>query len=87
MYYKDYYPPAKLRTLCSLLEVYKNNSDIDDKTREDHVDVNGAVVPIDEPFIVGGYEMMYPGDESLGAGPEEIINCRCSVEYLMTEDE
>lgn len=60
---------------------------IDDKTREDHVDVNGAVVPIDEPFIVGGYEMMYPGDESLGAGPEEIINCRCSVEYLMTEDE
>lgn len=60
---------------------------MDDKTREDHVDVNGAVVPIDEPFIVGGYEMMYPGDESLGAGPEEIINCRCSVEYLMTEDE
>ena len=34
MYYKDYYPPAKLRTLCSLLEVYKNNSDIDDKTRD-----------------------------------------------------
>lgn len=60
---------------------------VDDKTREDHLDVNGAVVPIDEPFIVGGYEMMYPGDESLGAGPEEIINCRCSVEYLMTEDE
>ena len=34
MYYKDYYPPAKLRTLCSLLEVYKNNSDIDDKTKD-----------------------------------------------------
>lgn len=60
---------------------------LDDKTRDDHVEVNGAVVPIDEPFIVGGYEMMYPGDESLGAGPEEIVNCRCSVEYLMTEDE
>lgn len=33
MNYNDYYPPAKLRTLCSLLEVYKNNSDIEDKAR------------------------------------------------------
>ncbi len=60
---------------------------VDDKTRDTHLEVNGTVVPIDEPFIVGGYEMMYPGSEELGAGPEEIINCRCSVEYLMTEDE
>lgn len=34
MNYKDYYPPAKLRTLCSLLEVYKNNSDIEDEARD-----------------------------------------------------
>lgn len=59
---------------------------VDDKTREDHLDVNGTVVPIDEPFIVGGYEMQFPGDET-NAPPEEIINCRCSVEYLKEEDE
>lgn len=34
MNYKDYYPPAKLRTLCSLLEVYKKNSDIEDEARD-----------------------------------------------------
>lgn len=26
--------------------------------------------------------MMYPKDDSLGAGLEEIVNCRCSVEYI-----
>ena len=60
---------------------------VDNKTRDTHLEVNGTVVPIDEPFIVGGYEMQFARDESLGAGPEEIINCRCSVEYLKEEDE
>jgi uncharacterized protein with gpF-like domain len=60
---------------------------VDNKTRDTHLEVNGTVVPIDEPFIVGGYEMMYPGSDELGAPPEEIVNCRCSVEYLMSEDE
>lgn len=31
--------------------------------------------------VVGDSRMMRPGDSSLGAGPEEIINCRCSVLY------
>ena len=36
MNYKDYYPPAKLRTLLSLLEVYKNNNNnsIDEAKRK-----------------------------------------------------
>ena len=34
MNYKEYYPPAKLRTLRSLLEVYKNNNDIEDEARD-----------------------------------------------------
>lgn len=32
--YTDYYPPAKMRTMLSLLEVYKNNNDIVDEARE-----------------------------------------------------
>lgn len=54
---------------------------IDKVTRDSHRDVNGAVVAIDEPFYVGDSLMMYPHDESMGAGAEEIVNCRCSVMY------
>lgn len=35
-------------------------------------------IPIDQPFETeSGTQMMYPGDSSLGAGAEEIANCRC----------
>lgn len=52
---------------------------IDKVTRDSHRDVNGTTIPIDEPFQVGDSLMMYPHDESMGAGPEEIVNCRCSM--------
>lgn len=35
-------------------------------------------IPIDEPFIVNGEKMMYPGDKSLGASGANLYNCRCS---------
>jgi len=54
---------------------------IDKVTRDTHRDINGVTIPIDEPFQVGDSLMMYPKDESMGAGPEEIVNCRCSVSY------
>lgn len=54
----------------------------DERARADHADVDGQVVDISRPFRVGKYMMMYPKDDSLGAGLEEIVNCRCSVEYL-----
>lgn len=50
----------------------------DDKVRETHQEADGQVKPIDEPFDVGDYQLMFPGDDSLGAGAEEICNCRCS---------
>lgn len=38
-------------------------------------------IPLDQPFIVDldgdAEEMMYPGDDSLGASPGNIINCQC----------
>jgi hypothetical protein len=43
--------------------------------RPTHVAADGQIVPIDEPFDIGGVPMMRPGDES--AGPDEIINCHC----------
>jgi hypothetical protein len=32
-------------------------------------------IPVDDPFIVGGEELMYPGDEAGSAG--NVINCQC----------
>ena len=49
----------------------------DERVRPTHSVADFQVKPIDEPFDVGGYKMMFPGDDSLGAPPEEIINCRC----------
>jgi hypothetical protein len=43
--------------------------------RPTHLEADGQIQPIDEPFDIGGVPMLRPGDES--AGPEEIINCHC----------
>jgi SPP1 gp7 family putative phage head morphogenesis protein len=51
----------------------------DDRTRPEHASADGQRVPINEPFIVGGEKLMYPGDYSLGASPWNTINCRCTV--------
>lgn len=53
----------------------------DNKVRDTHQEVDGDTKPINEAFIVGDSELLYPGDDSLGASPEEICNCRCTVEY------
>lgn len=47
-----------------------------DRTRDDHLDADGQVRALQEAFIVGGEELMYPGDPSGSA--EQVINCRCS---------
>lgn len=51
----------------------------DKRVRESHREAHGRTVPYDQAFEVGDGRMMRPGDGSLGAGPEEIVNCRCSV--------
>jgi SPP1 gp7 family putative phage head morphogenesis protein len=53
----------------------------DGRTRPSHVAADGQRVPVDQPFIVGGFPAMFPGDPSLP--PELGINCRCTM--LLTE--
>lgn len=53
----------------------------DERVRPTHMEVGMETLPIDEPFMVGGYPMMFPMDASMGAPPEEIANCRCWLEY------
>jgi hypothetical protein len=49
----------------------------DDKVRHSHFVADSQKVGIDEMFIVGSQQMMYPGDPT--ASPEEVINCRCTL--------
>ena len=52
---------------------------LDERTRPDHEAASGQTVKFDEPFIVGGAELMYPQDPN--GPPEQTINCRCSATY------
>jgi len=56
-------------------------STFDDRTREDHLDVDGQTVDKDAPFRVGGEELSYPADFVNGS-PANTINCRCTVAFI-----
>lgn len=56
----------------------------DERVRSTHVAADGQAVPINEPFLVGGFELPWPGDSSLGAPAQEIQGCRCFVSFLST---
>jgi hypothetical protein len=55
-------------------------STIDSRTRPSHVLTDGQRVGLTEPFIVGGFPLMFPGDPSGPAG--EVIQCRCTTLLL-----
>ena len=60
----------------------------DEKDEADHYSMDGQRVKFEEPFrdIRTGAAMMFPGDSEMGAGAEDIINCRCSfVNYTVSE--
>lgn len=86
---------ARTETMSSVnygeFEVYKGEgvtkkewlATQDDRTRDAHAAANGQVVGIDEPFIVDGEELMYPGAPSGSAG--NVIQCRCTVLPVLEE--
>jgi len=64
----------------------------DERTRQTHRDADNAYregghpgpIAIDEPFLVGGYSLMYPADP---AGPVgEVASCRCTPTYVFHGD-
>jgi hypothetical protein len=55
----------------------------DGRVRHSHTEMDGqTVVGLNTPFVSGnGYQLQFPLDGSLGAGPEDIVNCRCDIDY------
>lgn len=45
----------------------------------DHRAAEGQTVKVDQPFIVSGEQLMFPGDSSRGASIGSLINCRCTA--------
>jgi len=49
-------------------------------TRDLHIQMDGQSVDMEEPFVdADGNRMMYPGDTSMGAAADTVINCRCTM--------
>lgn len=55
----------------------------DRRMRKSHERANGQVRKYEEAFEVGGAELNFPGDTSLGAPGKEIIRCRCVATYAV----
>ena len=53
----------------------------DERVRRTHAKIDGTTIPIDGFFQVGDYLMRFPKDWDNG-GPEECVNCRCTLRFL-----
>lgn len=53
---------------------------LDSKTRDAHAELDGQEVEEDQPFVVNGMEIMYPGDPN--ADPSLVYNCRCTLGWV-----
>jgi hypothetical protein len=55
---------------------------IDSDTRSSHVAADGQVRELDQPFDVGGFQLMTPSDpDAPMSAAGEVINCRCTILY------
>lgn len=57
-------------------------TELDKKVRKTHEKMESRVIDISIPFVVGDSLMLFPKDTSYGASAEEIVNCRCTIEYI-----
>ncbi len=48
---------------------------MDTRTREEHILADGERIPMNQPYVMTGEALMYPGDPAGSAW--NIINCRC----------
>lgn len=70
-------------------KMWRHTGEYRNEPRQNHVDMDGQRVPVDEPFELigadgGTYNPMYPGDPILP--PEERINCHCIEQPVVSEE-
>lgn len=53
----------------------------DGRTRPEHLELDGIIEEVDEPFVNGYGEIMYPGDPD--ADPGNVYNCRCALASII----
>lgn len=64
----------------AVTKVWRSAGDL--RVRHTHRALNGESVRFGEEFVSpSGARLRFPMDSALGAGAEEIINCRCDCEY------
>lgn len=60
----------------SIKKTWRNSHDA--RVRDNHITLGGQQRAFDQAFLSpSGAYLMHPGDSSLGAGAEDIANCRC----------
>jgi len=56
----------------------------DDRTRDAHWETDPSFwIGIKESFMIGGYPMSFPGDNSQGSPINNTINCRCRLKFRL----
>lgn len=56
----------------------------DDRTRDAHYATDPKLfIPLKDNFIIGGYQMSYPGDSTNGSPIQGWINCRCRLTFRL----
>lgn len=55
----------------------------DERTRDHHKEAEGQRVKLDEPFIIDGDLLDYPGDNSHDVKASNVIQCRCSLKPIL----
>lgn len=56
----------------------------DGRTRLAHLEADGQLVGLNQPFVVDGDFLQVPGDPAGRA--DNVINCRCSVAYVFDDE-
>lgn len=62
---------------------YKNKTwmaEVDDRTRPDHLEMNGWTIPIDDWFIFDDCMGLFPHDYA-NLSQRQLANCRCSLTF------
>lgn len=70
----------------------KWRSALQERTRPGHREADGQVVALEEPFLVANSKgqlepLLFPGDSSLGAGPDNTVQCRCWYYRILEGEE